>query len=616
MYEDDLYDAESPIQVVLRNNGFYDDVECLLVPEFFARKTMPREYTNMFRAFDVLDSILDGSIQNIVVKVDPDVDGYTSAAIFASWLKEYAPVCNVHYVFSEGKCHGLNLDEIGKDVYDNADLIVVPDAGSDVQSLDNARKFVSAYPGAQVLIVDHHPMAEDSGYQNLPDGIVFVNSHYGEGNTVLTGAGMMYKLISIYTYNPKLKWEDHILKLCALGLIADVANLKDMEARDLAYEGLRCTREELERHDEPPSLIAALYEANRYSIRHGMNINAIGWYIAPPMNAVIRMGTPEDKRDLFKALVWGCNEKVKYTPTSGKNKGVTKDLWFQEDMARRAKNIKSRQDTVTRKLMRDYKQQISQEEIDTSCMIAVQRDKVDEKYMPLTGLIANKLAAEIKKPILLLTKTTDDEGRVCYTGSGRGYEPIGIADFKQTLQAAHDANKTEPITLGGHPNAFGYSATAEDLKDVVDYVNETYSAMLVPGFPVHYELESKQGIDVIAEDIGWYHELWGNGIEQPRFAVTHVCVPVRDVHCTENGQTIYFTCDGLQYSKKYCNRNEYSELMSVCREGLGTANKMFEFTVIGTFDTYEDSIGQTVPYMKVEKWNPVIREERKDQVEF
>lgn len=575
----------------------------------------------MYRAFDILDEINSSQIENIVVKVDPDVDGYTSAAIFASWLQKYAPPVNVEYVFSKGKCHGFIREEIDDAAYERADLIVIPDAGSDAQSLNHAREFVETHPNAEVLIVDHHPMPMDDDYWNLPSRIVFVNSHHGQGNNVLTGAGMMYTLITNYLAEcfsePSKEWEDHLLKLCALGLVADVADLRDLEARALVYEGIERIKNELETHYAPPSLIAALYEANRYSIRHGMNINAIGWYIAPPMNAVIRMGTQQDKEDLFKALVWGCDEQVDYIPTSGKNKGIAKKVSFQEDMARRAKNIKSRQDTATRKLMREYLKQLSQDETDDSFMVAILRDEVEEKYMPLTGLIANKLTLEIQKPVLLLTKMTDDDGKEYYIGSGRGYEPIGIPDFNGALRKTHLQTGTAPIVLGGHPNAFGYAARKDDLEAVMENINKQYADKnLIPGFPVEYELESKVGIAAIAKDLGIYYDLWGNQVVQPRFAITNVRVPAQDVHCSSNGQTIYFTCDGLQYSKKYCNKNEYEELMSMCHTGLGMSDKEFEFTIIGVFDTYENSSGEEVVYLKVEKWNPIARNKKEHEIEF
>lgn len=586
------------------------------------------QYKNYKEATDILLQIINRDITNIVVKVDPDVDGYTSAAIFASFINaEFANevgATEIRYIFASGKQHGFSVEEceeaLGTGWDDNVDLIVIPDAGCDPQSLHNAEVFIEKHPSAKVLIVDHHPYNERDVSQS--DRVVVVNAHSGingQNNIHMTGAGMMWMLMGRENFpgvalgHPA--YMHHISKLCALGMIADVTDLRDIQARKVVYEGLQWMEWELNNElTTNPSLTIALYNANRYNIKHGITIATVGWYIAPPINAVIRFGTQEDKRDMFDALVWRPNDTrtVEYTPASGKNKGKTQIISYQDDIARRAKNAKSRQDTAVRKMMQDYLGQISQEEIDDSAMVVLLRDFVDDKNKSLTGLVANKLTKEVQRPVLLLTKDGDT-----YSGSGRGYEASGISSFKEALQKVHDELNIEPLVLGGHDNAFGFGVTEDDLDRIIDTMNRLYAPdNLKPGIPVEYEVDGKNSLlSKLVSLLSQYYALWGNHLEEPRLAITNVTVKPSDIHEFQNGQMISFQCNGVQYTKKYCNKNEYDNLIGLCtRNSLGTQGKTLVFTIIGTCDCYKDKSGVEQSYVKVSKWSAKVKED--DEIVF
>lgn len=64
----------------------------------------------------------------IFIQVDPDVDGFTSAAALINYLNIIAPghtQNNISYRLQDGKQHGLILDVIPKD----AKLVIAPDSG-------------------------------------------------------------------------------------------------------------------------------------------------------------------------------------------------------------------------------------------------------------------------------------------------------------------------------------------------------------------------------------------------------------------------------------------------------------------------------------------------------
>ena len=66
---------------------------------------------------------------NILIVVDSDCDGFTSATIIYQYTKKIAPEIRISYVLHEGKQHGLNdcMDYINSHAFN---LVLIPDAGS------------------------------------------------------------------------------------------------------------------------------------------------------------------------------------------------------------------------------------------------------------------------------------------------------------------------------------------------------------------------------------------------------------------------------------------------------------------------------------------------------
>lgn len=76
----------------------------------------------------IIETVASNSPALIIV--DCDCDGYTSAALLINYLYEIFPTwveTRLHYLFHEGKEHGLNdcMDEINQNQYK---LVIVPDA--------------------------------------------------------------------------------------------------------------------------------------------------------------------------------------------------------------------------------------------------------------------------------------------------------------------------------------------------------------------------------------------------------------------------------------------------------------------------------------------------------
>lgn len=110
-----------------------------------------------------LDNMRDGaqllaqhlaSNNKIFVIVDPDVDGFTSAAVLLNYLHYYFPFSvenNFEYGLHNGKEHGLN-DFVNHILNSDYKLVILPDAGSNDYE---AHRLLKEH-AIDTLIIDHH----------------------------------------------------------------------------------------------------------------------------------------------------------------------------------------------------------------------------------------------------------------------------------------------------------------------------------------------------------------------------------------------------------------------------------------------------------------------------
>ena len=121
----------------ISNNYFYD----ILIERGI---TNPDEYLNVdesaitpfegldniTKAADTLLDVLNKEQPHILITVDSDVDGYTSAAIMYGYIKKIAnKFTKIDYLIHEGKQHGI--DDLISQIEDiQPDILIIPDASS------------------------------------------------------------------------------------------------------------------------------------------------------------------------------------------------------------------------------------------------------------------------------------------------------------------------------------------------------------------------------------------------------------------------------------------------------------------------------------------------------
>ena len=94
---------------LLKERGLTEDEiqYFLTVPDASALQS-PSNFDNIREAASMFEHMVNLNDDNrILIVVDSDVDGFTSAAIFYQYAKKVNPNLNIDYVLHEGKGHGL-----------------------------------------------------------------------------------------------------------------------------------------------------------------------------------------------------------------------------------------------------------------------------------------------------------------------------------------------------------------------------------------------------------------------------------------------------------------------------------------------------------------------------
>lgn len=263
---------------------------------------------------------------NILIVVDSDCDGFTSAAIIYQYTKKINPEINLSYILHEGKQHGLQ-DHINTilEQSKNYDLIILPDSSSNDYEYHEQLKDINI----PVLILDHHPTDVE-----ISNNAVVINNQLSENypNKELTGAGVTYQFCRYIDIVLNTNYADYFMDLAAWGIIGDMGSVLEMENRYIIKEGLKNINN---------FFFQTLIDKQSYSMNNQVNSTTVAFYIVPLINAMIRVGTMEEKKRLFEAFIDGT-KKVLSNKRGAKG---TEELLAVES-ARECANAKNRQNKI------------------------------------------------------------------------------------------------------------------------------------------------------------------------------------------------------------------------------------------------------------------------------
>ena len=491
----------SPMQQILVNRGIdVKDIEHYL-------KTSDADILNP----DLLDNMVEGvkrlisAIKNqekMFLIVDCDADGFTASAALVNYIYKVFPSAMdlLSIQLHEGKEHGIEEKWLEEIVANEYKLVICPDASSNDYK---QHKFLKDN-GIDVLVLDHHDAEEVS------ENAIIINNQLSDyPNKTLSGVGVVYKFCSKIDELMKIKEADTILDLVSLGMIADMMDMRTFETKHLIQKGLT-------RIENP--FFRALVERQAYSIGETVTPIGVAFYIAPLINATIRVGTQAEKEVMFKAMLNHCAYDMIPSTKRGE-KGKTETIVTQA--VRNSTNVRNRQKKARDNGFEYVEQIIAANNLDKNKIIVVQVSEDLDKN--LTGLIANQLMAKYQKPVLLVRET--DEGLL--QGSARGYDKSELKDLKSFLLESGFMEYAE-----GHAAAMGVGLYKDKVNALVDYSNTVlanydFSAC----YDVDYEYMSNdfKAQDIV--DIGSMKGLWGKGIDE-------AMVVIKGIKITSNNITL------------------------------------------------------------------------------
>ena len=474
----------------------------------------------------------------VLIQIDSDCDGYTSAALLMNYLYCLFPSFvnnNISYRVHMGKQHGIIPDTIPEDVK----LVIAPDSSSNDYE---AHEYLNL-SGVDVLVIDHHEADHISEYACI------INNQLCDYPTKsLSGVAMVWKFCCYIDMLLKTDHAQKFLDLVALGLVADMMDVRDFETRRLIDKGLQQIRN--------PYFRGAI-DKDQFHFTNEITPIGVAFYIAPLINATTRVGTQEEKLMLFESMLdFRGYELVPSTKRGCKGQAETR----VEQACRNCTNIKSRQTKIRDNSLEKIEQIIVNQNLLSNKILIVQLDDLITDRN-LTGLIANQLMSEYQRPVLILNKIENEDGTITWEGSGRGYDKSRLKDFRGFLE-----NNKYVMYAEGHANAFGIGIKDKDINAFITSTNSALDGFdFTPIYNVDFIYKSDELTPDEVIDIAGMKSLWGQGVEEAEIAVEGIKVHkdnIRILSPDKNPTLKIMLPNGINFMKFRSSEEEYNKLYS------------------------------------------------------
>lgn len=499
LYSND--NSENTLRHILANRGLTSEQinkYCNLTendihsPLFFGLDLLEKGYR-------MLNEAVKGG-QRVLVVVDSDCDGFTSAALIMNYIFKMVgdtdyDINNVEYRFHQGKQHGLE-DMVEYILEEKFDLVIVPDGGSN--DFEHHKLLKNA--GINVLILDHHEA------ERLSEDAVVINNQLSDyPNKNLSGVGVTWQFCNYIDSCNNTHYADNFIDLVALGNVGDMMDLREPETRYLITKGLTPA-------NIKNPFMAGMWQKNMFKLTEEPTAWGITFYIVPMINACNRSGSIPEKQVMFEAML-DYRAKIEIPSTKrGHKVGEMETICTQA--LRVATNVKRHQDKAVDESMTKLIKKIEEENLLQHKVLLL---LLPSGYMSpnIAGLVANKLMAKYQRPCCVLM--TNENG---FSGSARGCDIIGVTEFKDICDATNCCNYAI-----GHQGAFGISI---DESKIDNFINETDKALKnigsEPVFFVDYLWDAKKVDGEKILDIAELGFLWGSNMPESKVGVKNVTI--------------------------------------------------------------------------------------------
>ncbi len=413
----------------------------------------------------------------ICVWGDFDVDGQTSTALLVETLQHLGANVSYYIPIRGVEGHGIHIDSLRRIVEKGAKLVVTCDTGISAHAEVNYAKS----HGVDFVITDHHDLGE-----RLPDAVTVINPRLlpdGHPLENLAGVGVAYKLAEALLATEQSS-PDALLDLVALGLIADVAVLRE-ETRALAQKGIRALRATKRLG------ILSIAQLSK-TVLSALTEDSIGFALAPRLNALGRLGDANAAVELL----------------------LTRDPVRARLLAAQIEGLNTQRRLLTNQVYEAAEEQLRADPALLSRPILL----LMHPSWPggVVGIVAARLVERYRKPALLLTGS--DAGTL--RGSARSIDGLDITQ-------AIAANAGYVLEFGGHPMAAGLALLSEKLPEFRRALEKTVEKMLGEASVEEETLQIAQWLKLDKLSVGLAEQLeqlapFGAGNLPPTFATRAV----------------------------------------------------------------------------------------------
>lgn len=385
----------------------------LTSPEAIRRATdqAPQTFHDPFLLYQ-MDKVVErleqaiGEQELITIYGDYDADGITSTLILYEALESIG--ANVNYYLPNRLIdgYGPNIERYKQLIEEGTQLILTCDNGiAGHQAIDFAMQ-----AGVDVIVTDHHQMQE-----SLPNAYAIIHPQHPLGDYPfkdLSGAGVALKVVAALTDEVPAE----ALELAAIGTVADLVSLTD-ENRTIVINGLnrlRVTQREGLRQ---------LFKEQSMALSE-IQVDEIGFIIAPRLNAVGRLGDPTPGLELLRT--------------------------FDPDEARQYVNLINEKNDERKQIVNAIVNEVEQRIANYDEIPAVIIE-YDEKWPAgVLGIVASRLVEQYQRPAIIFQYISEQN---VYRGSGRSIESINL--FEALTQVSQHIKY-----FGGHSQAAGLTIDA------------------------------------------------------------------------------------------------------------------------------------------------------------
>lgn len=502
----------------------------------------PYDLDNIERAVQVYLGAIENN-KTIGIVIDPDCDGFCSAAMVYNYTKSYCPDINIKYYLHTGKQHGLT-DDI--EIDDDVELLILPDSGTN----DVEQCKILQERGINIIVLDHHMQDVLNPYA------IIVNNQCSDNyeNKELCGAGIVYKFLQAVDEELWNEDADNYLDLVALANISDNMDVRSRETKYLISKGLDFINN---------AFFEKLIEVQSYSLPE-VDIIGIQFYVTPLINALVRMGSQEEKDIMFRAFIGDESETFEYKKR-GEKEFTQENIY--EHAVRLCTNAKRRQKTLVDKQLPKIIEHIETKEQDKHEVIITNVTDYVENTM--TGVLAIKVAEYFHKPCLLLR----ERGESKFGGSVRVPDSSPIDKFKDLL------NTVGYFKAQGHQGACGVEVHKTDVNTglkLLDSYIRTNNLAGIADKPIDFEIEYDDLDMSLFTSIASLKSYYATGLKECNIVVNNIPINADDIVIKgkdSNTWSVMICDETVELIKFRCPEND--ELLN----GLGT----YKINIIGKF---------------------------------